>query len=230
MEPLVQGASGMKMHSLFFLDQFCKLVKKYGVILIFDEVMTGFGRTGHMFALEHINVTPDILCLSKGITGGTLPLAATLVAGYIFDSFKGDSFTKALSHGQSYTANPIACAAANASLDIFKFENTIQKNKNLNALLTKHFLYHFMEHPLCEKTRILGGIAATEIQYLASEYASQHSQQLQQRLLSKGLLVRPISNTIYLMPPYCISESDIQFACFTISNTIKEFFHEMERQ
>ena len=229
-EPLVQGSLGMKMHSPFFLEQFCKLAKQYGVLVIFDEVMTGFGRTGQMFAYKHLSIKPDILCLSKGITGGTLPLGATIVGQSIFDSFKGDSFASALAHGHSYTANPIACSAANASLDIFKSDKTMEKIKVIDKWLLTHFLKQFLENPLCENTRVLGCIAATEIKYQASEYASKYSQQLQQKLLSKGFLIRPLGNVIYLMPPYCISENDIKTGCVSISETIEEVYYEMGNQ
>jgi adenosylmethionine-8-amino-7-oxononanoate aminotransferase len=218
LEPLVQGASGMHMCRPQFLQRLQDLVKQYDILLIYDEVMTGFGRTGNHFACITAQTQPDIICLAKGLTGGFLPLAVTSCAEFIYQAFLGDSFAKALAHGHSFTANPLGCAAALASLQILKQDRVA---KNIAAIAECHQtnLQKLLAHPNVLKPRYCGTIAAFDLTLLA-EYGSVASKQLQQRFLDHGLLVRPLGKTIYLLPPYCVSVAELQNAYDIITDKI----------
>lgn len=203
LEPLVQGASGMRMCRPEFLNKILDKVRKAGILIIFDEVMTGFGRTGKLFALEHLKFFPDILCLSKGITGGFLPLALTVTTNKIYEAFWHDDWNYAFAHGHSYTANPIACAAANASLKL-----TIQALKEgmISNLEDQHKagLYFLAENcQSIEHIRTKGTIAAFD---LKEKFLGKN---LQEIFFNRGLLLRPLGKTIYLLPPYTISDKDL---------------------
>jgi adenosylmethionine-8-amino-7-oxononanoate aminotransferase len=199
LEPLVQGASGMRMCRSSFINQVILRVRAKGILVIFDEVMTGFGRTGTNFALEQIDSKPDFLCLSKGITGGFLPLALTVTTENIYSAFLHDEWKYAFAHGHSYTANPIACAAAVTSLKLLK-------KTNLDAINNAHKLgmsYLKERLPNIKHTRIIGTISAFEVDSV---------QKLKPKFLASGLLIRPLGNTIYLLPPYCITADELNSA------------------
>ncbi|MCE2992383.1 MAG: adenosylmethionine--8-amino-7-oxononanoate transaminase [Candidatus Jidaibacter sp.] len=199
LEPLVQGASGMRMCRSSFINQVILRVRAKGILVIFDEVMTGFGRTGTNFALEQIDSKPDFLCLSKGITGGFLPLALTVTTENIYSAFLHDEWKYAFAHGHSYTANPIACAAAVTSLKLLK-------KTNLDAINNAHKLgmsYLKERLPNIKHTRIIGTISAFEVDL---------AQKLKPKFLASGLLIRPLGNTIYLLPPYCITAGELNSA------------------
>lgn len=210
-EPLVQGAAGMRMCRPGFLRAVAERLKKAGVLFIFDEVMTGFGRTGAMFACEKAKVVPDILCLAKGITGGFLPLAATVCREAIYEAFLGEGWETAFVHGHSYTANPIGCAAALASLDIFAEEDTLARIAAIERLYRDRF-QGLLAKPNVERPRILGSIAALEVKADDAGYGSAVGATLKGLFMEQGLLLRPLGNVLYLIPPYCISDSDLHRA------------------
>ncbi|MBF0624301.1 MAG: adenosylmethionine--8-amino-7-oxononanoate transaminase [Magnetococcales bacterium] len=210
-EPLVQGASGMRMCRPEFLRGLAAKLKQSGIPLIFDEVMTGFGRTGALFACHKAGVAPDIICLSKGLTGGFMPLSVTVCREEIYQAFLGDGFDQAFAHGHSFTANPLGCAAALASLELFEKEKTLARVVAIERIHRGRVL-ELMSHPRVHRGRIHGSIAAVNIRDGKEEYASETSQRLKAFFLEKGLLIRPLGNVIYLLPPYCITEAELHRA------------------
>ncbi len=206
-EPLVQGAGGMRMCAPAFLRDLESLLRSHGVLIIYDEVMTGFGRTGSDFACITAQTTPDIICLAKGITGGCLPLAMTACQQYIYEAFLGDTFAKALSHGHSFTANPLGCAAGLASLALLQKQETRQQIEMI-ARVHQQFLPVLSSIDLLEKPRQCGTIMAFDLKTKA-DYGSQWSSHLQARFLELGLLIRPLGNVIYFLPPYCVTEAEL---------------------
>lgn len=206
-EPLIQAVSGMQMCRPEFLRQLEKLMKTYDVLVIYDEVMTGFGRTGELFACLKAGTTPDIICLAKGITGGFLPLAVTLCQERIYEAFLGDNFHRALAHGHSYSGNPIGCAAGLASLELLLQPETQQQINMITAVNTK-FLSTL---PDTAKARVCGVTAAFQFN-IQSGYGTGASRQISKRFLEKGLIVRPLGNLFYILPPYCITESELKQA------------------
>lgn len=215
LEPLILAAGGMIIYPGEYLKKTAVLAKKYNVHLILDEVATGFGRTGRMFALEHVGVQPDFLCLSKGITSGTLPLAATLTTEKIFNAFYADhEKKKTFYHGHTYTANPISCAAALASLKIFKEEDTLNRIKELIPVLHEN-LKKFDSLPLVGDIRCLGMIGAIE---LVRDRKSKLAFTLEDRIgikvyrkgLKHGIILRPLGNVIYLYLPLSIRRSEMR--------------------
>jgi len=207
-EPLVQGAGGMRFHSARFLSELCRTFRERGIPVIFDEVMTGFGRTGSFFAYQQTDVIPDLICLSKGITGGILPLAVTIASNDLFDSFLGNDFSKALAHGHSYTANPVACAAALASLDLHESTASLDQVARINWCMARN-LERVAPHPKVEKARLLGGIAAFDLAGSDFGYSAGSGRELATALQDRGILLRPLGNVIYLMPPYCVTDEQI---------------------
>lgn len=206
LEPLVQGAGGMRMARPSFVRTVVERLQSRGILVIFDEVLTGFGRTGTMFAYEQLNVVPDMLCLAKGMTGGFLPMAATVTTETIYQAFIHERSERALLHGHSYTANPLGCAAAIASLDLFEQEDTMKKIASIAAT-------HATELPALRglagvtNTRQCGTIAAFDIDSKPDEIAA-----LTRRLYDTDLLIRPLGKTIYLLPPYCLAPEDLKRA------------------
>jgi adenosylmethionine---8-amino-7-oxononanoate aminotransferase len=219
-EPLVQGAGGMRMCRPEFLQGLRRLCDRYGVWLIFDEVMTGFGRTGAWFASDRAEVTPDLICLSKGITGGFLPFAATVCTETIYQAFYGDDPIKTLYHGHSYTANPLGCAAALASLELMvenqpRFEIMEQWHRSHLAALT--------DHPRLERLRVMGTIAAMNMTTNgATGYLNQAGIKVRQRAIELGFLLRPLGNVLYLLPPYCITEDELASVYGAIGQILDE--------
>ncbi len=209
-EPLVQGAAGMRICRPEFIRSVIAMAREHELLAIFDEVMTGFGRTGTFCAYEQCGAIPDILCLSKGLTGGFIPLSLTISSEKIYDAFRGANFDRALAHGHSFTANPIACAAANASLSLFKSENTMAKI----ALIAGYHKSHFTalaQFPNVKNIRCMGVIAALDLDVDAT-YGGKLSQDMKLFFLNRGLLIRPIGNSIYILPPYCTTEPELQKA------------------
>lgn len=207
-EPLVQGASGMIMHTPEQLDALLMELKKQQILCIADEVMTGFGRTGKLFASEYLEQKPDIICLSKGLTGGALPLSITACTQTVFNAFLSDNLHHTLFHGHSYTANPVACAAGLASLDLLlKTEcmSTIESITRMN----EQFVDVLKKESNILHARSRGTILAFEINSEKNEYLSSIKQQVITQALSQGVLLRPLGNTIYIMPPYCITEKQL---------------------
>ena len=209
-EPLVQGAAGMRMYSPQFLDQLSTLAHQHNVLIIFDEVMTGYGRTGKLFAMDHCSVKPDLITLSKGLTAGVMALGLTVASDEIYNAFLGDETTKALLHGHSFTANPIACAVACANLDLFERKETwetIESIGNWNA----EFAFELGELGCVENIRQQGTILAFEIKTgEGNTYFSDIKTQAYNHFLKDGILLRPLGNVIFVNPPYCIVKDEYQ--------------------
>lgn len=206
-EPLIQGAGGMQMCRPEFLQALRALTKAFQIPLIFDEVMTGFGRTGDWFACLRADVQPDIVCLSKGITGGFLPLSVTVCTEAIYNTFYSDDPLKTLYHGHSYTANPLGCAAGLASWELMLANEPLFQG--MEALHRQH-LATLSQHPKLKHPRVTGTVAALDI--VTSEetsYLNSVGPQVRQQAIELGLLLRPLGNVLYLMPPYCITEAEL---------------------
>ena len=219
-EPLIQGAGGMRFHSLRYLVELCRLFQERSIPVIFDEVMTGFGRTGSFFAYQQTQVIPDLICLSKGITGGILPLSATIASNLLFESFLGDDFSSALAHGHSYTANPAACAAALCSLDLHKETDSLGKVARMNARMAHH-LEELGRHPKIEHPRLLGGILAFDLASSSRSYSAAAGRELSNFAQERGILMRPLGNVLYLMPPYCTSDEQLDRAFGVIGEFLR---------
>lgn len=212
-EPLVQGAAGMRMYSVDLLDALVKCVRKHGVLVIFDEVMTGFGRTGKMFAMDHCQEIPDIVALSKGLTGGVLPLGLTVTTRPIFDTFLSDETARGLLHGHSFTGNALACALACASLDLFEEKALWERIKNLEAAHLA-FAKELAEHPSIKGLALLGTILRFEIDVEAeSTYFSHVRDTAYHFLLEEGILLRPLGNILFINPPYCLTADEHARIC-----------------
>ncbi|WP_257404184.1 adenosylmethionine--8-amino-7-oxononanoate transaminase [Campylobacter lari] len=220
LEPLLQCAGNMHMYELGYLNEAIKLAKDYGVQVIFDEIATGFGRAGEMFALDYCSQSIDYICLSKAITGGYLPLSVVLTKDEIYEKFY-DSYEsqKAFLHSHSYTGNALACAAANATLDIFEKENIIAKNKIKSTFIKKQW-ESLKEFDFLGNFRNLGMVSAFDIQ--KSKY-QRAGLEVFQRALEKGLLLRPLGNTIYFMPPYVINKDEIAYVVGSLREIFKDF-------
>ncbi len=208
LEPLVLGAGGRKMYGPEILREIAALCRRHNVFLIADEVMTGFGRTGTMFACEQAGITPDLMCLSKGLTGGVLPMGATLANGEIYDAFYAKDRTKTFFHSTSYTGNAIACAAALANLDIFTRED-VKARIACIADGHKSRLERFCGKPEIAEARQCGTIAALELTAKDSGYLASLGPKLNAFYLEKNVLLRPLGNVVYVMPPYCAGEAEL---------------------
>jgi adenosylmethionine-8-amino-7-oxononanoate aminotransferase len=207
-EPLVQGAAGILTHPEGYLRQVRELCDRHGAFLICDEVATGFGRTGRMFACEHEGVSPDFLCLAKGITGGYLPLAATLTTERVYEGFLGafEEF-RTFFHGHTYTGNPLACAAALATLDVFEEEHTLERLQPKIALLER-LLEPVAAMPEVAEVRRCGAMVGIELREQPLELRMGHRVTLEAR--ARGAIVRPLGDVVVLMPPLAISEADLE--------------------
>jgi adenosylmethionine-8-amino-7-oxononanoate aminotransferase len=207
-EPLIQGAGGMKMYNAVLLDDLLHFIKQKNIICIADEVMTGFGRTGKMFASEYLQTMPDIICLSKGLTGGVMALGVTACTEKIYNAFVNDDAYKTFFHGHSFTANPLACAAANASLDLFETNDVLQ---HVQFISEKNIAFAQQLRQLngVKNVRALGTILAFEIVQGEDVYLNSISQISTKKALDKGIYIRPLGNTVYIMPPYCITEDEL---------------------
>jgi adenosylmethionine---8-amino-7-oxononanoate aminotransferase len=210
-EPLVLGAGGMLMYDATALDQLLSICKKNQILSIADEVMTGFGRTGTLFASDQLQQQPDIICLSKGLTGGTMPMGITTCTEKICNAFISDETSKTLYHGHSYTANPLACTAALASLDLLLKEectNNIQRiathQQAMADRLQKNPSYRYLR---CTGTILAMDVVTPE----ETSYFNALRDRIYQFFLNRGILLRPLGNTIYLMPPYCIEEKELNY-------------------
>lgn len=220
-EPLVLGAGGMKIYAPPILAQLREITKRHDILLIADEVMTGWGRTGTVLACEQASVAPDILCLSKGITGGALPLAATLATSEIFEAHYSTDRRKTFFHSSSYTANPIACAAAVANLDVWCNEPVLDRIGKIETLHRER-LRRFESNAGVADIRQIGTIAVVELAVPAGGYLSDVGPKLRRFFRERGALIRPLGNVIYLMPPYCVTEADLDLAYDTISDGIDQ--------
>jgi adenosylmethionine-8-amino-7-oxononanoate aminotransferase len=201
-EPLVQGAGGMRFHDARVLRTLRAMADRYDLLLIFDEIFTGFGRTGTMFAFEQANVTPDIVTLSKALTGGTLPLAATIARRKVFDAFWSDDPAKALMHGPTFMANALGCAAANASLDLFASEPRLAQVATIERLL-RDGLEPCRDFLGVKDVRVKGAVGVVELERI------ENLDSLRQRFIDEGVFVRPFGAVIYLTPAFTISGEEL---------------------
>lgn len=207
-EPLIQGVAGMLMHSPKVLNELLKICHEHNIITIADEVMTGFGRTGPLFACAHIQEAPDIICLSKGISGGFLPLGATACTEEIYQSFHSVEKQKALLHGHSYTANPLACSSALASLDLLEDKHCALQRQMI-ANTHSHFVKQWKNHPRLKRCESLGTILALEYQDADHTYFSSLSDALYSFFINRKIILRPLGNVLYILPPYCITHAEL---------------------
>lgn len=215
-EPLVLGAGGMRIYPAWVLKAFADVCARYEVLLIVDEVMTGWGRTGTRFAFEQAGICPDILCLSKGLTGGALPLAVTLATGPVFEAHRSEDRAKMFFHSSSYTANPVACSVAAENLAIWRDEPVMDRVTKL-ATAQQTRLERLAGHPALVGHRQLGTIAAVDVVGSDAGYLSDLSPRLLRFFGDRDLLIRPLGSTIYVMPPYCIDAVDLDAVWLAIA-------------
>lgn len=233
-EPLIQAAAGMKMYPPIYLKQLRELCTKYDIHLIADEIAVGFGRTGTLFACEQADIVPDFMCLSKGLTGGYLPLSAVLTTDDVYNAFYDDYGTmKAFLHSHSYSGNTLACRVALEVLTMFEEERVIDIVQNKGERMRKLAMQAFEQLPFVGEYRQVGLVGAIELvanretkEPLPSE--ERIGYQIYKRALEKGLLIRPLGNILYFMPPYIISDDEMRFMIDTTKETLMQFFEEWE--
>jgi adenosylmethionine-8-amino-7-oxononanoate aminotransferase len=220
-EPLVQGAAGMVMYAAEILDELIAICKENHVFTIADEVMTGFGKTGKTFACDYLTQQPDMMCLSKALTGGTIPMAITTFTAAIFEGFYDDDTNKALFHGHTFTANPTGCAAALASLQLLQSES-IQENMNRVHQSHLDFQSKLRSHPKVNATRVLGVIFALEIVTENQEsYYGTMRNKLYKFFIENGIVLRPVGNIVYILPPYIISQNQLEKVYQVVENALE---------
>ena len=209
-EPLVQGAGGMNIYEPALLDQLLGKAKEHNIVCIADEVMTGFGRTGKLFASEYMENKPDIICLSKGLTGGTMALGVTACTDKIYQAYVNDDALKTFFHGHSFTANPLACTAAIASMDLLEKADCYTQIDWISAQQIQFAdIIRKGDFPV-KDIRTLGTILAFEITQGKKEYLNEISSTITQKAMQSGIYIRPLGNTVYLMPPYCITSDEMR--------------------
>lgn len=213
MEPLFQGAGGMRFCRPSFVTRVVNEVRAAGILVILDEVACGFGRTGKLFAHQHTDILPDMICLSKGLTAGTLPLSVTVIDERIYEEFLGEDFSQALAHGHSFTGNPLACAIANRSLELFDEEQSFEKIERIAARHAE-FASKLLEHAKVVRPRVCGTLLAFDLKMQegaeVSSYKSDVSLKLRDFFITEGFNIRPLGNCVYLMPPYCIRDDQLE--------------------
>ena len=220
-EPLVQGAAGMVMYTPENLEILINICKKNQVLTIADEVMTGFGKTGRNFACDYLQEKPDMMCLSKALTGGTIPMAITTFTQEIFDAFYDNDINKALFHGHTFTANPTGCAAALASISLLQ---NSEMQDNIRAINHSHLAFEkqIKNHPKVKKTRVLGVIFALEIVTKNQEsYYGNLRNKLYNFFIENGVILRPVGNIVYILPPYIITKNQLNKIYQTIENVLE---------
>jgi len=222
-EPLVQGAGGMQMYDAACLDELIKHCRNNGILTIADEVMTGFGRTGKLFATDHLSEKADLMCFSKGLTGGTMALGVTTCTLEIYEAFLSDNKLKTLFHGHSFTANPIACAAALASMDLLLESETLA---NIQRISASHQVFNERvgQHPKIKFIRQTGTILALEWDTLGeTSYFNNLRDNLYNFFLEHDIILRPLGNIIYIMPPYCITNDQLDYIYKKIEEALERF-------
>ena len=207
-EPLVQGSAGMRMYPAELLEELMLLAKEADVICIADEVMTGFGRTGKMFATDYLTSSPDIFCLSKGLTGGTMPMGITTASETIVEAFDTDDIYKTFFHGHSYTGNPIACAAANASFELTRKPEFFANIKRIEKM-HQEYQTKIADHSMVKDVRSLGTILAIELNLGSTSYMNKSRNALYNFFQDRGILMRPLGNIIYILPPFIINDEEL---------------------
>jgi adenosylmethionine-8-amino-7-oxononanoate aminotransferase len=225
-EPMLQGAGGMIIWPRAFLAAVRRLCDRFGVLLIADEVFTGFGRTGRMFACDHAGVHPDIMCLSKALTAGYMPLGATLASEAIYEAFLSEDRTRTFFHGHSFTANPLACAVAIASLDLFHESGALAKVQRIEGWL-RDGLAPLAALPIVGDIRVLGDVGVIELvadrtTRSAGGYLDAVGPRITAAFLERGLLLRPLGNVLYFLPPYVITESEAAWAIEQMAAVLEE--------
>ncbi|HEX8269886.1 MAG TPA: adenosylmethionine--8-amino-7-oxononanoate transaminase [Flavobacterium sp.] len=221
-EPLVQGAAGMVMYEPESLDKLISICKESKVLTIADEVMTGFGKTGKTFACDYLSVQPDMMCLSKALTGGTIPMAITTFTQEIFDAFYSDDINKALFHGHTFTANPTGCAAALASIELLQSD---EMQQNIARVNHQHlaFLNRISDHPKVKTARVLGVIFALEIKTENQEsYYGTLRNQLYDFFIENGIILRPVGNIVYILPPYVITDLQLRIIYEVVESALEK--------
>jgi adenosylmethionine-8-amino-7-oxononanoate aminotransferase len=226
-EPMLQGSGGMIVWPVEFLSGVRRLTHQYGTLMIADEVLTGFGRTGPMFACEHASVKPDLVCLSKGLTAGYMPMGATASTEAIFEAFLSDDRNKTFFHGHSYTANPLGCAVGLASLDLFRSEGVLSRIERLERQLRAR-LDPLRDCPHVGDARVIGGVGIVELvqdkrSRAAGGYLDRVGPGLGAEFIRRGLLLRPLGNVLYFMPPYCITDAEVDWALDQVEEVVSEF-------
>lgn len=220
-EPLLLGAGGMKTYGADTLRALYEICRKHDVLVIADEVMTGWGRTGRCFASDAADISPDILCLAKGLTGGSVPLAVTLAREDIFTAHFSTDRSKTFFHSSSFTANPICCAAALANLEIWDTEPVLERIQALSDM-QEACLKQLQDHAQLKNLRQIGTVTAMEFHAKSSDYLSELGPKLYERFLANDVLLRPLGNTIYVMPPYCTTEPELQRVYDVIRGVVEE--------
>lgn len=224
-EPLIQGAGGMKIYSAEYLQKLCRYSKEAGVLTIADEIFTGFYRTGTFLASEKASVSPDLVCLSKGITGGFLPLSVTITSDRLFESFRSQDMSRAFLHGHSYTANPLACAAALTSLELLKQPNCQDQIRNLEQW-TKEEIQQLKDLPMVSDARVLGTIGAFEANSVKNYFQNgDFARRFAKACEKRGALVRPLGSTVYTVPPYSTTHQQMS----SIYKAIRETLFDIQR-
>jgi adenosylmethionine-8-amino-7-oxononanoate aminotransferase len=221
-EPLVLGAGGMRMYAPAALEKLVRLCREQGLLIITDEVMTGFGRTGNRFAMDYLESKADIICLSKGLTGGTMALGITTCVEKVYDAFLSTDKLKMFLHGHSFTANPVACAAALASLDLF-LEDSCRQNRERVTARQAAFLERIAEHPAIKNPRQTGTIAAFELVTAPEDsYMNEIRDFVSDYFVAHQVILRPLGNTIYVLPPYCITDGQLDRMHGVIASLLDE--------
>jgi adenosylmethionine-8-amino-7-oxononanoate aminotransferase len=223
-EPMLQGAGGMVVWPAEFLREVRRLCDEYGVLLIADEVLTGFGRTGRMFACEHADVEPDIMCLSKGLTAGYMPMGATLASEAVYETFLSTDPSRTFFHGHSFTANPLACAVALASLDLFRDGPVLERVTAIGRRLASG-LAALVTLPCVGEVRSLGAVGVVELvadkdSKSAAGYLDRQGPQLAKQFLERGLLLRPLGNILYVMPPYVATDAEVDWVMSEVGDVL----------
>jgi adenosylmethionine-8-amino-7-oxononanoate aminotransferase len=225
-EPLVQGAAGMRMYSPTLLSRLMKIAKDNRVLCIADEVFTGFGRTGRLFASNHLDQQPDLVAISKGLTGGTMALGITSCTSEIFGAFTSNELSKTFFHGHSFTANPIACASANASFELLMRDECQQRIETISAAQSA-FRDKLKGHPLLDNVRARGTILALEVKTDAgTSYGNSLKHEIYKFFMGRNILLRPLGNVIYFLPSYAFTDDDIS----VVHNSIEEFLVQLKRR
>lgn len=221
-EPLLQGASGMRIYSACWLHALATWCRTNEVILILDEIATGFGRTGSWFAFQQAGIDPDIVCVGKGLSGGYLPISATIVRDAIYETFADRPVDHTLQHGHTFCGNPIACAASLAALDLYA-DGVIENVPMLGKLLCAS-VQSLDNHPLVKEIRSIGLMAAIELhtEPPRSDGLPSRAHRIRIELMKRGILLRPLGNVIYLMPPLTITENDLRFLALTVTEVINQ--------
>lgn len=220
-EPMVQAAGGMIIWPVEFLRKLYQLTRSHQILLIADEVFTGFGRTGRFFACQHGPVEPDLICLSKALTGGYLPLAMTLASEKIYQAFLSRKQERTFFHGHSFTANPLACAVAVESLQIFEEEDRLGRVAELEMIFRRR-LNRLHDHPAIAETRCLGAVAAIELKpQLAAGYLDPRGARYSTKLLQRGILMRPLGNVLYFLPPLVIEDHEVEWVFDQIEEVLE---------